>query len=251
MHTSLPAAALVTFSTLAACASGQAPAHAAAANPTCTMFFSDANPSASVRTMLAQKGDTAAEVCLDARGNVTKYSPVTNVVRGPTGACWFSIIEFPPGADPAVRPVFIYSEETFMTPPLEVCPRQDDARFYRANGVSERVFLALFELATSLSSSDDGFNAAFATPRNQMSFDQQREVSEMRGDILFGDPNTRSQYTLRRIGLDSPANGPAELVYALFFVSENDPGSSWQLRVDLTSTGFKIVDWRKFVFLHR
>ena len=130
-------------------------------------------------------------------------NPVTEVVHGRTGVCWYGVIEFPPGSDPSIRPVRVFSTETFMTAPLQVCPKQDDPRFYRANGVSERVFLALLELATSLSSSDEGFNAAFASPRNQMSFDQQREISEMRGDILFGDPNTRSRYALNGIGLTS------------------------------------------------
>lgn len=176
---------------------------------------------------------------------------VTEVVHGPTGVCWYSVVKFPPGADPSVRPVLVFSTETFMTAPLQVCPKQDDPQFYRADGVSERVFLALLELANSLSSSDEGFNAAFATPRSEMSFDQQREVSEMRGDILFGDPVTRSRYALRRIGLESAANSQAELVYALHFISPDDAGMSWQLKVDLAPMGFKIVDWRKFVFLHR
>jgi hypothetical protein len=250
MHTNLAAAALIALSTLVVCASGHAPARAAAANPTCRMFFSDANPPASVRTMLAQKGHSAAEVCLDARGNVTRYSPVTNVVHGGTGVCWYSVIIFPPGADPSVRPVFVFSTQTFMTAPLQVCPRQDDPRFYRADGVSERVFLALLELATSLSSSDDGFSAAFATPRTQMSFDQQREVSEMRGDILFGDPSTRTRYTLRSVGLRGPTALPEKLVYVLNFVLEPDPRNSWQLEVDLTPAGFKIIDWMKIVFFH-
>jgi hypothetical protein len=137
---------------------------------------------------------------------------VTEVVHGPTGVCWYSVVKFPPGADPSIRPVPVFSTETFMTAPLQVCPKQDDPRFYRADGVSERVFLALLELATSLSSSDEGFDAAFATPRNQMSFDQQREVSEMRGDILFGDPITRSRYVLRVVGLRGPAALPHQLV---------------------------------------
>ena len=72
----------------------------------------------------------------------------------------------------------------------------------------------------------------------------------MRGDILFGDPNTRSRYTLRGLGLRDPTNAQKELLYVLNFVSQDYEGNSWQLKADLTSTGFKIVDWMKFELSH-
>lgn len=108
---------------------------------TCGKFFADADPPAAVRTKLAERRDVAAQACIDARGNLTRYSPITIVVQLSSGVCMFKQFDFPTAIpDLSGPPVRTINIGTFMTPPLPVCPRQDDPRFYPASGVSEGVF---------------------------------------------------------------------------------------------------------------
>jgi len=199
----------------------------------CKIYFVDDRLTPpSVKALLEMHGDAAARVCSPDTENVS-YAAISAVWKGARGACIFqqgpvSYLKLNEQAGPYT---------TFMALARADCPKQDDRSYKSAEGVSEGVFVALINFVERISASRANFDAELVLSQRDQS------IGEARAGILASEP--RARLTLSAIRLQPPdihfsQSTTADYAYVLEF-ADDSTRRGWQLIVDLTPRGFKIV----------
>ena len=201
----------------------------------CELFFAaQRNIPPLVLQYMQHYSDASAEGCTTPSGELLFYRSVTEVSAGSWSVCRFS--KYPRVADGKEMAPTIGVSAEYMALIQSACPRQDDPRYIRTEGVSDGLFAGLSHFVATISSSESEFDAGFAL-KEQSSEQDKMIYGLMRDEILRGP----ARFEIKEITLAQSIYVPSVQAYQVTLFERPFCGSYWALLVDLTPMGLKAV----------